>query len=647
MDVGQLLSSDPIVRLNAAPPGSPGVPLAGLAALSCPEPLEYFVRPLLRVFRTGLDKYGLLLVDAGSPANHFEVDTDGRPTGRVLINTPDRLTTGGPTAVELLAELLGIPIPAELIRAELRFLRPATAELLGADERWAPYVHSVPARDQEALEAATELVRSRQAARRRGADLPVPVVRYTGPRPPGWASFEAEIFHLGGRLTSRASVAGTVAELRNQSLERAPHGWGDEPATSHQATMATLRVAELRPAPLVDRDAVQLSARQTDQLVSQLVSTAHQASASLAEKVLRATTDPLDRIYEVIQRRPFRAGSRANYRPADARRDFGAAVDRGEPLRLCMMWFAVKHDSNRLKASGPLPDLAELSMLVRIVELVRTLRAVYPPGVRDFHLLNDGEHFRPHPDTRFADGLRTLHRYAEAVGADFLQLGTIDELANRVYEPHILRGHAKLKADVRAAYAKSFESLDITGDPIGTLRLAAAADPLRNFVSLFRSMVFSVPVPGGPSTQWSQRVFAELYEVGPAVPADLRAARQAVLRTAWSDALEYQSTLAADAEYGYLDKLVPGSLRFTQRPRPGRAAFAPLSGVPVAPCHATGVIDARGIVTDDFWVALLDQGFVPLYSPLLGNSQPFAMVPATSITDGAFELLDQTRLRTR
>lgn len=647
MDVHSLLTSDPILRLYAAPPGSAGVPLGRLSGLSCTAPLEYFVRPLLRVFRTGLDKYGVLLADAGSPVNQFETDAAGLPTGRVLASSPGELTTDGPTAVELIAEQLGLIGVEELIRSELRFLRPDTAKLLGSDERWAPYVHSVAAHDQEAIDAAVEAVRTRQDARRRGADLPAPVVRYIGPRPPGWARFEAEIFHLGGHLTDQAAAAGTVAELRCQSLEQVPPNWGNEPSTSHHSTLSTLRVADLRPAPLADRRRVQLSAQQTDELIARLTGTAQQSSATLAEKVLKATTDPVRRIYEVIQRRPFRGGSRANYRPADAQRDFGAAAERGEPLRLSMLCFGVKHHTNRLKASGPLPDLADLAMLVRIVELVRTLRAVYPPGVRDFHLISDGEHFRPHPDTPFADGVRTLGRYAEAVGADFLRLGVIDELAGQNHEPHVLSGHAKLKSDILAAYHKLFDGFDVTDDPMATLRRAAAVDPLQNFVPLFRSLVFSVPVPGEPSTQWSQRVFAELYEVGPTVPTELRAARQEVLRTAWSDTLVYLCTLAADAEYEFVDKLVPGSLRFTQRPRPGRVTLAPLSGGSIPPCHATGVIDARGIVTDDFLVALLDQGFVPLHTPLLGDSQPFAMVPATAVTDGTFTLLDSTRLRTR
>ncbi|MFI5706944.1 hypothetical protein [Kribbella sp. NPDC051620] len=646
MDLCRLLTTDPILRLYAAPPGSTTVPLHQLSTVPSADPVEYFVRPLLRVFRRGLDKYGVLLVDAGSSLNHFEVDDERRPTGRVLVTWPSRLTANGPTAVDLLAEQFGIDGVAEVIRAELRFLQPEVAKLLSEDDRWAPHVHSAPAVDQQAVNAVAELVSNQQAARWKGADLPPSVVRYVGTRPPGWARFEADLFHLGGRLVGPESTCRPVAELHGQSLDRAPHNWGDEPATSHQTTLSALRLADLRPAPLAARHAVQLSTAETDELIARLVSSAHRSAAQLAEKVLRTTADPLERIYEVLQRRPFRAGSRANYQPADLRRDLAATVERGQPLRLSKLMFALKHWHNRLKASGPLPDLAELAMIVRIVELVTTLRAVYPPGVQDFHLINDGEHYRPHPGAPFAEGVRTLRRYADAAGADFIRFRDIDDLAGWTYEPQVLTGHAKLATDNREAYLGLFADLDVTDDPIDTLHRAAALDPSQNFVPLFRSLVFSVPVPGEPDPRWSQRVLAELYDLGPAVPSDLRSARRGVLLTAWADAIEYLSTSVADEEYEYVEKLVPGALRLTQRPRPGRAAFGPLSGRSVGPGHATGVIDARGIITADFHVALLDQGFVPLHSPLLGDSQPFAMVPATAATDGRFDLLAATRLRT-
>ncbi|MEU0096337.1 hypothetical protein [Kribbella sp. NPDC006257] len=622
-----LYAADPILDLYAAPPGTPGAPASQLV---CADPLEYLVRPLVRVFRRGLDLYGVLLVDAGSPLTEFELDDGGAPTGRVVISVQERLLHGP-------ADLLAIPGAEEVVRGELRFLGEAAAELLGADERWAPYVHSVPLSDQLAVRDAVELVKEREAARRRGKKLAAPVVRYLGPRPPGWSRFAAELFHLGGRLSDQPEEV--VAELKNEQLERVPAGWGHEPATSHVTTLSALPLGELRPSPLAMQRAVKLSEAQTGALIARLVTAAHRSAAATAEKVLRATNDSAEAIHQVIQQRQFRAGARSHYRLTDLRNDLGTGIARGEPLRLSMTFFATKHHSSRLKAAGPLPDLAELAMLVRIVELVETLRIVYPPGVLDFSLIADGEHFRPHPGHRFADGLQTMNRYVEAVGADFVRIEDVEELATRRYESQVLRGHAERKTDLRTAYERIFEGLDIADDPLGTLRRAGALDPLQNFVALFRSLVFSVPVNGSVS---SQQVFADLYEVGPAEPAELRATRQAVLRAGWAAALEYLSTSVADAEYGYLDDLVPGSLRFTQRARPGRAAFGPLSGASVAPCHGTGVIDARGIVTIDFLVALLDQGFVPLYSPLLGDEQPFAMVPA-----GTADVVEVARMRTR
>ncbi|MEU7838182.1 MULTISPECIES: hypothetical protein [unclassified Nonomuraea] len=45
-------------------------------------------------------------------------------------------------------------------------------------------------------------------------------------------------------------------------------------------------------------------------------------------------------------------------------------------------------------------------------------------------------------------------------------------------------------------------------------------------------------------------------------------------------------------------------------------------------------LDALGRVSTDFAVSLLDQGFVPAYSTLLGPDQPWTMVPVTATEGG-------------
>ncbi|MCW6005725.1 hypothetical protein K1W54_14225, partial [Micromonospora sp. CPCC 205371] len=40
-------------------------------------------------------------------------------------------------------------------------------------------------------------------------------------------------------------------------------------------------------------------------------------------------------------------------------------------------------------------------------------------------------------------------------------------------------------------------------------------------------------------------------------------------------------------------------------------------------------VDQRGQVSTDFAIHLLDQAYVPVYSPLLGDGQPWFMTPIT------------------
>jgi hypothetical protein len=62
-----------------------------------------------------------------------------------------------------------------------------------------------------------------------------------------------------------------------------------------------------------------------------------------------------------------------------------------------------------------------------------------------------------------------------------------------------------------------------------------------------------------------------------------------------------------------------------------------------------GAVSARGEVSTDFAVSLLDQGFVPVYSPLLGPDQPWFMAPATATHNAGLDpaFAESIRLRRR
>ncbi|MEV4758389.1 L-tyrosine/L-tryptophan isonitrile synthase family protein [Micromonospora sp. NPDC049559] len=725
-----------------------------LGAVDVPDALvEYLLRPMLRVFRTSLDRYGWALVDPGADVL-FELTPEGAPTGRVVVAelSASPLPPQGATAVESADDDAthghdvtlggdggathddgddatfgaggGVPGGAAgrlaavaalatagaaasgrdpavvlstldtIVVAELRFLQPATARRLRADPRWARYAHAGEAGTEEAVGRLLDLVRRARVPDGTGHRA-APVVRLLrspgDAGPVGLARLRQEIFHLGGELREADPTPATVATLATtgrlrvgappppvpapepaettprpettarpettpgggsvfvlDTVERAPDTWRQArpyapPALSYAPSLSSVRVGELRRNPLARRYAVHWSAAQTDALVSRLVSTAKSSAARTAENAVasRSRTDrrlgAVERqarlVYHVLRRRQFRLGTGADYPVEQALGDLMPVVARGEPVRLVLMCFATKFSHSRLKAPGPLPDLADLAMTVRLAELVGALGQVYPPGAR-VTLVLDGEHFRRHPLLPLEQGFRTRIRYAEAVGADFLEIREYGDLIAQRIEPARRREHAEFAERVRREHRRAFAGLDVTVDPLTALSRAAAVDPRGNFVPLFRSLVHSVPVPepvGMPMLAWAQSLYAELYEVHAGVPAELRQARRALLRTTWDDTLEYLAAWYADREAGYRQEIVPNAVLASVRPGRNRLGLNLLGGAPIPSWHATGAIDARGTISADFHLSLHDQGFVPLYSPLLGTAQPFAMVPVTAV----------------
>jgi hypothetical protein len=353
--------------------------------------------------------------------------------------------------------------------------------------------------------------------------------------------------------------------------------------------------------------------------------------------------DTLRALHHVFTRKQFLKGTRAHYQYEHVNRDVAPFLRQQRPIDVVLLGFPVKQCLNRLKASGPLPDLAELGGLARLRELQRSVRAVYPPGLR-FRILTDGRHFRPRPAALTGAYGRKLREYVDLVGiGECTVIEEVDEVARRrigadlpaLRSAHIDRHQNLLRAVLRKwdiadnplraldeidAYASTMDESDALARSLGQLR------------EMLMSLVFSVPVSPPRGTErlaWSKLVYADLYNLTDrTVPTGIRQARIAVLRRAWHSVIRYLSVLRADEELGYEDLLFPDRIRLTvSAADPGRCGFTYLGGSGLLPWQGTGVLDTRGRVAVDFQISLLDQGFLPVYSALLGPRQPWLMVP--------------------
>src|SRR5699024_1654806 len=177
---------------------------------------------------------------------------------------------------------------------------------------------------------------------------------------------------------------------------------------SNTHSLEELQVGALRRNRLAQRWSVELGEQESLAIVDRMVADADRAAArtartAIAEFGVREAVDEPERqervlraVHHVLTRKQFLKGSRANYPFDQLRADAAPFVRDRRPIEVVLFGFPVKQCLNRLKASGPLPDMAELGGLVRLRELQRAVSAIHPPGLH-FNVLTDGRHFRSRP----------------------------------------------------------------------------------------------------------------------------------------------------------------------------------------------------------------------------------------------------------
>ncbi|MEV0621905.1 L-tyrosine/L-tryptophan isonitrile synthase family protein [Nonomuraea sp. NPDC050404] len=430
-----------------------------------------------------------------------------------------------------------------------------------------------------------------------------------------------------------------------RSFETVPHCARTAPATrlpalSHANSLAELSLAEMSEGALALEHAVRLSEGESAEIIDTLLENADRAAIRTAARAPRSG-DLVADIYHLLMRPQFRKGARANYSPAMARREIQPRVADGVPIPVITRGFPIKFPYNKLKALGSRPDLSELAALIRLRELHRTVREIYPPGLA-ITVLGDGNHFRPHPrPLLLAYREKLLAYHAMVGGTDVLTIADLNEVAEQRMGVHAVQRHAVLVPQRLAEITDALAGLPILSAPASALeratlltaRMTCGDDGMAipRFENLFRSLMYTVSTTRDHDAASARQIYADLFNL--ADPA-LAGERRAVLSQAWQDTIRYMAVLWVDRDLGFDAAMFSHQIRLTPNPRSGCLGFTYLGGSSVLPWHGTAALDASGQVSTDFAVSLLDQGFVPAYSPLLGPAQPWTMVPVTATAGG-------------
>lgn len=440
--------------------------------------------------------------------------------------------------------------------------------------------------------------------------------------------------------------------VRNAELSPTPGGLSAAPSETRSShgyfqSLAKVDLRHLRSANFRSVEAIHLSIPETVTIVNAIVADSTAAVtriAAAARQCVGTGTDPQTvgaLVHRVLTRSRFLKGSRSLLDVPTVVALVAEAVRDGAPIRLVARGFAFKQHDNRLKAAGRSPDLAELGGLLRLWELSAAISAAYPPGV-ELWIRRDGDYYRPRRDSdidAYAGGLARLQQAAGLTG--FARWFDDRDLLTELLEPAELsrRGllvaeHIDLIETLVAPAAGRFDAASASAALAHRYAVPLAAGAVVDFADLFRSLLYSVPVPapaGADPVDSARHVLSDIHQAWP--PADVAEARQHVLAHAWRDTTQYIATQLADWEIGVWQRLPP-HIRLTNTPgrQRGVAGFCPLGGSGLLPWHGTGFLDERGQVSVGFLAVLADRGYLPVTSDLLGMDQPFAMVPPALTT---------------
>lgn len=530
-----------------------------------------------------------------------------------------------------------------LVTGRRHRMRAATAELLDrhglghlplhtADERadvaeWkVAALRSAPGELIAAFDDASDNLAALRAAFPEALVVPVAAPGFTGVEEPG--------------------AIGTFELLPHP----APLGRGHpaSPQLSHASSPARLRIGELSTRPTWWRHGVRLTEEQRARIVDALRDDAVRAGRRLGERVRDIGDGPESAVWRVLVAKPFGA-ARPAYPLEHAERELRPAIRDGIPVPLMMLGPPTKQDGSRLKALGGRPDLGELAMLVRLLQLDAAVRVVHPPGVR-VTALADPSHFRYRPADRYGGYHADFARMLAETGADeFMRVRNVDEAAAELGCGHANR--SELVAGYRERYEEVLGGLDVTADPFAALAAADERDPglpgQPRFAELFRSVLHAVdlPRPGGDPLAHARRVYADPFDLR----GEPREARRELLSLAWRETITYLANKHVDAELDYSALWRDGvRMSLSLRPVPGRLRFVPLGGGAVMPWHGTAALGDNHEVSVDFAIALVDQGFVPVFAPG-DQDQPWFMTPPHTVRGDHLDpaCFDRIRMRAK
>jgi hypothetical protein len=362
-------------------------------------------------------------------------------------------------------------------------------------------------------------------------------------------------------------------------------------------------------------------------------------------------TDKCKIITEILLARRYRGGTRVSSGLELMQEKIRRRMEMNQPIRLTISLFPCKIP-NRLKSSGDLPDLAEMTSLLRLKEIALAVNGFYKPGL-EIIVLTDGNRFKnilrfpPKIIDNYQRGLFKMSKLLELDGlvkiVDYVE--TLQNGLTKEMWEEKLKQFEELKMSYKKLFGDSIDPEKVTMRLEEINNQKEESELAKKFVALYMSLLYSSYVPeiveASDPDELTRQVYTDLFNLGNS-GLSITALKKKMITDTWQYAINYIAEITAGRTIKPVEYIYPDSIRCDMHNIFGRLTLYPVTrSTRLTSFHTTGYVDEQKEVNVNFRVVLENAGYLPVHGKFMEedyDTQPFFYVHPMSIENSGDEL---------
>ena len=393
-----------------------------------------------------------------------------------------------------------------------------------------------------------------------------------------------------------------------------------------------------------------------DRIKIDIEAAAKKTADMISRRQIGGTADINRIITEILLSRRYRGGRRELRNPKLLYRKIRIFTKSNRPIQLTISLFPCKIP-NALKTEGPLPDLADLISLARLVEISKSVKNVYQPGLKIIVLM-DGNRFRKlmnFPQVIINIYQKHIYTFLKIInGEAHVYLEDYENLIARKLGNSYLRKKEATKSRIYKEYVSIFRSkVDASNlnNHIKYLeKLTKNKVLIKKFLALYKSLIYSVYDQEIETADQMQKdrttieLFKEIFNIH-TKNRELNDRRKKILEKTWVCTLNYISEIHTGRLLKPVEKIYPDSIRCDMHNITDRLTLYPVNrSTKLTSFHGMGYIDAKKRMHVGLRILLKNKDYLPVYGNLHGidyYKQPFFYIHKLALnSDKSFSISD-------